>query len=164
MKRLPSRAMRRALLQRSLLLALLWWVLVEGRGDSWGLGLLAVGAALWTSLWLLPPATRRLSLRGLLGYLAFFVGYSVHGGLQVSWMALRGRRSLQPAILQWKLALPPGAPRILLLNTLGLMPGTLGVELVDDCLRVHVLDERLSNLAVARVLETHIARLFGVGP
>ncbi|MNF05208.1 hypothetical protein D3C80_2048860 [compost metagenome] len=51
---------------------------------------------------------------------------------------------------------------MLLLNTLGLMPGTLGVELTDDRLRIHVLDERLPILAEVKVLEAHIARMFGV--
>ncbi|HEY6612200.1 MAG TPA: Na+/H+ antiporter subunit E [Pseudomonas sp.] len=154
--------MIRALVQRSLLFALLWWVLVAGRADSWGLGVLAVLAALWASLRLLPPGSRRISLAGLLGYLAFFIWNSVRGGAQVSWMALRGRQTLQPAILEWTLGLPPGAPSVLLLNTLGLMPGTLGVELTDDRLRIHVVDERLPILAEVKVLEAHIARMFGV--
>ncbi|SFQ15471.1 multicomponent Na+:H+ antiporter subunit E [Geopseudomonas sagittaria] len=154
--------MSRAIILRSLLFALLWWVLVEGRADSWGLGVLAVFAALWASLRLLPPGSRRISLAGLLGYLTFFVWNSARGGAQVSWMALRGRQTLQPAILEWKLGLPPGAPSVLLLNTLGLMPGTLGVELRDDRLRIHVVDERLPILAEVEVLEAHIARMFGV--
>lgn len=154
--------MIRASIQRSLLFALLWWVLVEGRADSWGLGVLAVLAALWASLRLLPPGSRRISLAGLLGYLAFFVWNSARGGAQVSWMALRGRNTLQPAILEWQLGLPPGAPSVLLLNTLGLMPGTLGVELTDDRLRIHVVDERLLILDEIKVLEAHIARIFGV--
>ena len=67
-------------------------------------------------------------------------------------------------LLELKLALPAGVPRILMLNTLGLMPGTLGVRLDGDRLKVHVLDERLPVAAEARALEAHIARLFGVAP
>lgn len=154
--------MIRAILQRSLLFALLWWVLTEGRADSWGLGVLAAFAALWTSLHLLPPGPRRINLAGLLGYLGFFLRNSALGAAQVASMALRGRNSLQPAILEWKLGLPSGAPSVLLLNTLGLMPGTLGVELSVDLLRIHVVDERLPILTEVGVLEAHIARMFGV--
>jgi len=155
--------MIRAIVQRSLLFALLWWVLTEGRWDAWLLGVPAVCGALWASLRLLPPGPRRLSLTGLLGFLAFFLLNSARGGAQVAWMAVRGRQALQPAILEWTLGLPSGAPSVLLLNTLGLMPGTLGVELTDDRLRIHVLDERLPILAEMAVLEAHIARMFGVG-
>lgn len=156
--------MTRAILLRSLLFALLWWALAEGQLANWGLGLLAVLAALATSLRLLPPAARGISLPGLLGYLAFFTGKSLLGGLQVSLLALRGRQALRPAILEWRLTLPPGAPRVLMLNTLGLMPGTVGVELSDARLRVHVIDERLSIPVEVRRLEAHIARLFGAHP
>jgi multicomponent Na+:H+ antiporter subunit E len=41
------------------------------------------------------------------------------------------------------------------------MPGTVGVRLAGDQLRVHVLDERLPVAAEAAALETHIARMFG---
>lgn len=156
--------MTRAILLRSLLFALLWWVLVEGRLANWGLGLLAILAAVSASQHLLPPGSRRISLTGLLGYLAFFASQSLHGGLQVSLLALRGRQALQPAIVEWRLALPPGAPRVLMLNTLGLMPGTVGVELSDERLRLHVIDERLSIQAEVGALEAHIARLFGARP
>lgn len=156
--------MTRTILYRGLLLALLWWVLAEGRTVNWGLGVAAVLAALAASLYLLPPAGRRLSFAGLLGYLAFFAHKSLQGALQVSLQALRGRDSLRPAILEWHLSLPPGLPRVLMLNSLSLMPGTVGVELDDDLLRVHVLDERLSLDADVEKLQMHIARLFGAHP
>lgn len=155
--------MPRAILYRGLLLALLWWVLSEGRADSWALGAPAVLAALWVSLHLLPPP-RRISAGGLLGYLAFFLGNSLRGGLQVSLLALRGRAALEPAILEWRLKLPEGLPRVLMLNTLGLMPGTVGVELDDARLRVHVIDRRLPIAAEVAALERHIARIFGACP
>ena len=50
---------------------------------------------------------------------------------------------------------------MLLVNTLSLMPGTLGVDISDTTLRLHVLDDRLPVLADARALEAAIARLFG---
>ena len=68
---------------------------------------------------------------------------SIRGGAQVAWMALRGPSALQPGLLELQVRLPPGGPRILLVNALTLMPGTLGVELARKTLRLHVLDERL---------------------
>lgn len=85
----------------------------------------------------------------------------MRGGAQVAAMALRGPDALQPGLLEIQVRLPPGGPRILLVNALTLMPGTLGVELVRKTLRLHVLDERLPVIAEARALEAAIARMFG---
>lgn len=150
------------LLPRGLLFASLWWILAEGHLDGWLLGGIAVAAATWASIALWPPAAHRVHLFALPGFLAFFLANSVRGGWQVALMALRGRRALQPAFLELPLNLPAGAPRILLTNVLGLMPGTVGVELTDDRLRLHVLHQDLPVVAEARALERRIAALFGV--
>jgi multicomponent Na+:H+ antiporter subunit E len=154
----------RAILHRGLWFALLWWTLSEGRPDGWALGGIAVVGAVWASLHLLPPAAGRISVVGVLGFLLSFAANSVRGGAQVALLALRGRRALHPGMLDLHLALPPGAPRILLVNTLGLMPGTVGVHLDGDRLRLHVIDDRLPVAAEARALEHKIARIFGATP
>lgn len=152
-----------AILFRGLVFALLWWVLAEGRADAWGLGVAATLAATLASLWLLPPGRWRIGVMPLLSFLLFFLWNSLRGGVQVALMALRRRPGLRPATLEISLALPPGAPRLLLLNALTLMPGTLGVRLSDDGkLQVHALDASLPVAAEVRTLEAHIARLFGV--
>lgn len=156
--------MMRAALQRGLLFALLWWISVEGRQDAWGMGLLAVVAATAASLALLPPGKYRISAVGFLRFLGFFLWQSARGGMQVAAMALRPRLDLQPALFELSLALPPGLPRVLMAAVLGLMPGTVGVSLNEERLRVHVLDERLPVAAGMRRLEAHIARMFCVPP
>jgi multicomponent Na+:H+ antiporter subunit E len=144
--------------------ALLWWVLAEGRLDGWLLGGVGVAAATWASLRLAPPGARGVRAAPLLRFLGFFIWNSLRGGVQVACMALRPRPDLTPALLELELALPPGAARVLMLNTLGLMPGTLGVGLDAARLRLHVLDARLPVAAEARALEAHIARLFAAAP
>ncbi|MCF8198447.1 MAG: Na+/H+ antiporter subunit E [Sulfuritalea sp.] len=151
-----------AVLRRAPMFALLWWVLAEGQSEAWGLGAVAVATATSASLYLQPPSRRRFSITGFLGFAGFFLWNSLHGGAQVAWMALRPRPDLRPEFLELELALPVGSPRVLMLNTLGLMPGTLGVRLDGDRLKLHVLDKRLPVAASARALEAHIARLFGV--
>lgn len=148
---------------RAGLFALLWWILAEGRLDTWWLGAVGVAAATWVSLRLAPPGARGVRALPLLRFLGFFVWNSLRGGAQVALMALRPRPDLAPELLVLELALPPGTPRVLMLNTLGLMPGTLGVDLDAARLRLHVLDARLPVAAEARALEAHIARLFGAG-
>jgi multicomponent Na+:H+ antiporter subunit E len=141
--------------------AVLWWVLAEGRMDGWALGAVAVALATWTSWLVLPPASGRISPAGVLRFLAFFVWQSLRGGVQVAGMALCGRAALRPALLEMPVTLPPGGARVLLVNALGLMPGTLGVDLAEETLRLHVLDERLPVVAETRALEAVIARLYG---
>lgn len=156
--------MTQSILWRALLLALLWWILSEGLPDSWGLGLIAVAAALGASLYLLPPGPNRLSLMGLLGFLLHFIWSSMRGGLQVAGLALRGPQALQPAMLNLELTLPPGLPCIVLVNAISLMPGTLGVRLEGTQLRLHTLDGRLPVDDEIRALEARIRRIFGVRP
>ena len=153
--------MIRAAVFRAALFAALWWILAAGRPDSWPLGGIAVALATWASLRLSPSGDHYLHLSRLPGFLAFFLWHSIRGGIQVAGMALRGPAALQPGLVDYRVTLPPGAPRILLVNTLGLMPGTLGVDMDDTTLRLHVLDERLPVVAEAEATAAVIARLFG---
>jgi len=141
--------------------ALVWWVLAEGRNDGWALGGVAILAATWASLVLLPPTAQRIHVAALARFLAFFISNSVRGGAQVALLALRGSTALQPDIVTLPMQLPPGGPRVLLAYTLGLMPGTLSVDLAGDILYMHVLDARLPVAAEVQALEDVIARMWG---
>ena len=154
--------MIRTIVLRSLLASILWWILTEGRFDTWGLGMIAMAVAVWASLRLFPLSSVRFSFFGLITFLRLFIWNSICGAIQVSFAAFRGSHALQPNILEMKLSLPPGGARVLLVNTLGLMPGTLGVQLDDDRLRLHVLDDRFPIAAEAQLMERSIARLFMV--
>ncbi len=140
--------------------AFLWWVLAEGRPHTWGLALAGVAAGCVLSLRLLPPRRQGISLLALLAFAAFFLWHSARGGLQVAAMALRPRLDLVPTLLELPLSLAPGAPRVLMTAAIGLMPGTLGVCLEGEQLRLHVLDGRLPAAAEARALQARIARIF----
>jgi multicomponent Na+:H+ antiporter subunit E len=143
-----------------LLFALLWWVLSEGRTDAWGVGLASVGLATFASLRLWPPGTRSLALAGLLGYAGFFVFQSVRGGVQVAAQALRPRMDLAPGLLDLPVTLPEGFQRVLLANTLTLLPGTLSVRIDGNRLRVHVLDHRQPIAREVQEAETRVARIW----
>lgn len=153
--------MARAVLARGVLFAGLWWVLAGARADSWGVGGASVGLALAASLRLLPPAPRRVCLRGLAAFVGFFIIQSVKGGIQVAAMALRPRLDLAPAMVDLPLALPPGPARVLLVSTLTLLPGTLSVRVEGGRLRLHVLDRRLPIVEELRAAEAAIARIQG---
>ncbi|MDP2238876.1 MAG: Na+/H+ antiporter subunit E [Burkholderiales bacterium] len=156
--------MTAALLRRGILFALLWWILSEGRAGSWGLGAIAVAVALWASVRLLLPASGRISVAGLFAFMGYFIWNSVRGGAQVALIALRGRQALQPDMLEMQLSLRSGAARILMVNALGLMPGSLGVRLEGDRLRLHVLDARMPIAVAVRALEARIEVIFREQP
>ncbi len=149
----------RALLLRGAALALLWWVLSEGRADSWLVGGVSLGLALAASLALSPPGRAGLSLRGVAAFAGFFLVQSARGGLQVALMALRPRLRLEPELLTLPTTLPPGPLRILLVNTLNLLPGTVVARIDGDLLHLHVLDARLPIADEVRRVEGRIAAL-----
>lgn len=155
--------MSSAILLRGTAFALVWWALAEGRADSWGVGAVSVAAALAVSLHLAPPAAGRLSPAGLLGFAGFFLVQSFKGGLQVALRAFRPAMDLAPALVDVPVTLPEGIARVLLVNTLNLLPGTVSVGLEGDRLRLHVLDARLPIAEEAREAEAHIARLWRTG-
>ena len=132
-----------------------------GRADSWGVGGVSVILALAAGLILLPPAKGRFSPLSLAAFVGFFLVQSVKGGIQVAAMALRPRPDLAPAMLDLPIALPPGPARVMLVNTLSLLPGTLSVRIEGDRLRLHVLDRRLPIVEELRAVEAAIARIQG---
>lgn len=156
--------MMRTVFLRALAFAALWWILAEGRLDGWLLGSVAVVAATWASITLQPPGKRSLRLGGLVGFVRFFLWNSLRGGLQVAAMALRGRAALRPTIIELPITLPAGGARILLVNALGLMPGTVAVDLEGSMLRLHVLDDSQPVVAETRALEAAIASMVGAAP
>lgn len=154
----------RAVLQRGLALAGLWWVLAEGRAHDWGVALVSVVLALLASLWLSPPGPSRVPFSALLRFAGFFLAQSVRSGALVASLALRRRIDLAPTVLEFPVELPPGPARVLLIYTLSLLPGTLTVRLDDSLLRVHVLDTRLHVEVEIDAARRHIARLLRVAP
>jgi multicomponent Na+:H+ antiporter subunit E len=152
----------RAVLWRSTLFALLWWALTDGRADSWGVGAVSILAAVSLSLRLLPPVPTYVSRIGLLRFLLFFFYYSLRGGIQVAWFALRPRMGLRPGIHEIPLRLPDGIGRVLLANTLNLLPGTLSVGLEGNRLCLHVLDRQTPAEAEVRRAEIRVAHMLGL--
>lgn len=138
--------------------ALVWWVLTEGRADSWGVGAASIGLALAASLKLAPPTRLAFSPAGIVRFAGFFLVESMRGGTQVALAALRPAMPLAPDLVPVRVRLPAGLPRVLLLNTLNLLPGTVSVTLDGDTLWLHVLDRSLPIAREVATVEAHIAR------
>jgi multicomponent Na+:H+ antiporter subunit E len=159
---MENKIILRTILLRSILFALLWWILTEGRLDSWGVGLVSIVLALTASLILLPPSLSRFSLTGLISFLIYFLGQSLKGGIQVALIALRPRLDLYPVVQIIYPRLPKGVSRVILVTILNLLPGTLSVSLSKESLRLHILDGRRPVEAEVRDTELRIARMLGL--
>ncbi len=152
----------RTVLWRIVLLIVTWWILTQGRTNSWDVGLISIASALIVSLILLPPGLFRFSFAGLFIFLIYFLSRSLKGGIQVALMAVRLDPGLRPNIQIISLRLPEGLGRVILVNALNLQPGTLSVDLTANSLYLHVLDERQPIEAQVRDIEKQIAHMLCV--
>ena len=152
----------RTVLWRIVLFIAAWWILTQGKADSWGIGLVSIVSALIVSLILLPPGLFRFSFAGLFIFLLYFLSRSLKGGIQVALMAVQLDLDLHPNIQKIPLRLPEGLGRVILVNTLNLQPGTLSVDLTASSLYLHVLDERQPIEAQVRDIEKLIAHMLCV--
>lgn len=147
---------------RASALAILWWVLVEGRHDALWMAVPVVLAGAYVSV-LLRADRARLRAGALLRFTVFFLRESLRGGVDVALRAVRPQPRLRPALVAIRLRLPPGPARVLLADLMSLLPGTLSAALEDDRLIMHVLDERMPLEPSLRTAEAHVAGVFGIG-
>ncbi len=149
-------------------LAILWFVLSDGAASGVGFGLLAILLTLAAAHVAWPPRDREgpapLRLRWLAvpRFAAFFLGQSLLAGIDVARRTLSPSLPLDPAMRDVHLQLPPGPPRVLLVATLSLLPGSLGVDLHDHQLTLHVLDQRADIEGDVREAERRVGALFGL--
>lgn len=160
---LPSRAGRiTGFAAKAAVLSGLWWLLVQGRTDAWLIGLPAVALAALASVRLGGHAMRRYSPTGLLVFAAMFLRESLRGGIDVARRTLEPGLRIQPGFRQYRLHINDPAARVLLINCIGLLPGTLAAALDGDHAELHLLDTRDNPDAQLLQLERAIARLFNL--
>ena len=147
-------------LLRLVLFSLIWWVLTDGAMDSWPVGIPVVLLATLASVMLMPPLS--WSLRGILLFIPYFLWHSLRAGVDVARRALHPQLPIAPGLLDYRFRLPPGLPRVFMANTVSLLPGTLSVELCEEILRVHVLDETGAIKEELNMLENRLADIFGL--
>ena len=125
-------------MHRLLLLSAVWLVLGGVDGKALAMGALAVPAATWLSLRLL-PGRLHLSPWRVLRHFPTFIRDSLLGGIDVARRALSPRMPLSPGWVEVPVRLPDGG-RVALGAELSLMPGTLAAGVRGDKLLVHLLD------------------------
>jgi len=147
---------------RTAILAGLWWLIVQGRADAWLIGLPAVALAALTSVHLDNRTLARFSVAGLFAFVTLFLRESIRGGLDVARRTLQPRLQIEPGFRRYRLHINDPSARVLLINSIGLLPGTLAADLQGDYAELHLLDTRdVPDTSLLR-LEQAIARLFGL--
>ena len=145
------------LIARAFAFAALWTVL--GGGEGWAIGVpIVIVTVAATSL--VPPATR-WSVSGLARFIPYFLWNSLRGGIDVAARAVHPRLPIDPAIVRYALRLDSTLARVLMANTVTLLPGTLSARLHEDALEVHVLNASADLTDMLGKLERRVADVFG---
>jgi multicomponent Na+:H+ antiporter subunit E len=148
-------------LRRAVVLSVLWWVVAEGRG-GWLVAAPVILAAAAASLALQPAGRRRLRLLAAARVLPWFLGRSLAAGADVALRAFAPRPRIDPGFVRLRTRLADPAARVLLADTLSLVPGTLSAGLDGDALELHVIDRGVPVERSVREAEARVAALLGL--
>ena len=140
--------------------ALLWAVLSGGAADSWIIGGPIALCATWASIHLRLPYGRPIDA---LRFFGVFLKLSLLGSVDVARRAFTPGIALNPDIIEFDLYLPDEGARGFFTASIGLLPGTLGANLVGSRVSIHVLDVQSGVEGDLRLLEKRIGALFGCG-
>ncbi len=144
-----------------MLAALLWWVLVGGDAASWVVGIPVVAAAVWSAWRLRSGDAAWISLPGLLRFVPYFLWESIRGGVDVASRVVRPRMAIRPGFVTHTTRLRTPAARLLFINCISLLPGTLAADIADGEVRVHTLDLEGDTGHELSRLERRVAAVFG---
>lgn len=146
--------------------AALWVVIAGSDPSSWIIGLPTVLFATWSSfrLSLDQPGGLGLKLPGLLRFLPYFAVESVRGGLDVAARVLHPRVNIDPVFVRYEPRLLHPIARVVFLDSVSLLPGTLSADLRDGVIEVHALDSGPELKSGLLRLERLVGRMFGERP
>jgi len=138
--RSPRGAMR-SLISRALAFTALWLAVSNADPSGFAAGTIAVIAATWTSLVLLPAEGRRVSPVALGHLVLRFLRQSTVAGTDVAWRALDPRLPLRTGFVIYPTQLASGPLRNTFCAVSSLLPGTLptGAD-ASGALLIHCLD------------------------
>ncbi|CAA6809707.1 MAG: Unknown protein [uncultured Thiotrichaceae bacterium] len=143
----------------------LWVLLSEGELSSWlvGFPFLLLAWAIWGQLRdnASPKLQGHLRLKGLVLFLLYFIVESVKGAWDVSRKVLTPRLSLTSTFYDYPIRLESPAARYFFMGSISLLPGTLSVDVKDQHIHIHILDNQGGALEGLKRLEHKIAALFG---
>lgn len=139
----------------------LWLVLAGADLADLPAAALAVVAATWTSLRLLPPGGSRRSPVALAQLAWRFLRQSVIAGADVAWRALDPRLPLRPGFVTYPVRFPPGTTRNVFATLTSLLPGTVPCGDHSGQLVYHCLDVDQPVVSQLAAEEAALSRALG---
>ena len=136
-----------------------WFVLTGSDLTSWIIGIPAVLLAAAVSLFLAPRTLLVVNPVEALLFIPYFLFLSILSGIDVLRRTFSTGPRINPGILSYRTRLQ-GSSRILLVNVISLLPGTLSADLKGSEVSIHVLDTTIPVQENIETLENHIARIF----
>ena len=143
------------------LLGAIWALLSGGGASSWIIGAPAVFVGAWAGRSLGAFDGNAWSVGGGIRYLPFFLVESVRGGIDVTRRVLASEPRVAPGLQDYRMSLRSPHARLLFVNSVSLLPGTLAVDLRNDMLVVHALDTSTKIDEELRRLERVVGRVYG---
>lgn len=153
-----------AVVLRLLLFGLLWWLLTEGDTSTLRYAVVVVPLAVAASVATLPARPPRPSrwarrIAAAVGLFGWFLQRSFVGGWDVARRAISRPVDVDPVFVEHRFGLPPGPGRVVVVDLMNLMPGSLSARVDGDVLWLHVLHPDLPVLDQVRELERRLARV-----
>ncbi|MFD2110546.1 Na+/H+ antiporter subunit E [Thiorhodococcus fuscus] len=137
-----------------------WTILAGWDPSSWVIGLPAVLFASWV-YGRLARDSARPGIGQILAFLPFFLRESFRGGADVARRILRPRMRIAPGFQTYRMRLSQPAARVLFLDCISLLPGSLSADRHQDVIQVHLLDASLDVTPELADLERRVAAIFG---
>lgn len=141
--------------------ATVWIILTGGNPYSWVLGIPAIVLATILNLLFTKSSPITISLSGTVRFIIFFLCQSFFSGFDVMLRALSPGLKINPGLILYATFLPAGPARIVFINTISLLPGTLSAELKNNIITVHTIDKDMPVWSNIQNLEARISVLFG---
>ncbi|MEY6433760.1 Na+/H+ antiporter subunit E [Thioalkalicoccus limnaeus] len=158
--RLPDATLS-TIIVRLVFFTAVWSIITGADPESWVFGIPSVLFATWVSLLLAPAHPRTLSPLGIMRFVPYFLWGSLRGGLDVAARVLGPRLRIKPGFYRYRVRLRSRAALVVFLDTLSLLPGTLGANLDDDQHAViHSIDTSVDLEPSLKELERLVGDMF----
>lgn len=138
----------------------LWLLFVNGAIDSWVVGVPMVLLSTFISIKLLPITS--LSFMGVVKFIPFFLWHSLLGGFDVAKRVFYTEVNISPTMFRYRWRLPEGLSRVFMAKVVSLLPGTLVVDLEDEYLEIHALDDSIDFTSELMLVEKRVAEMFKI--